>query len=48
MQLEHIIDRVRVYLTTRWWMPLVLFWTCLIGGFIVVMQTLKWTGVFAL
>ena len=35
----------RTYLTTRWWMPLVLYCVGLGGLFVAVLQTLKWAHV---
>jgi hypothetical protein len=32
---------VRSYLTTRWWMPLVLYCVGVAGLFVAIMQTLK-------
>jgi hypothetical protein len=39
-----LIHEVREYLTTRWWMPLVLFWLSLAGILVLTIQVLKWTG----
>jgi hypothetical protein len=35
----------RTYLTTRWWMPLVLYCVGVAGVFAAIMQTLKWLRV---
>jgi hypothetical protein len=43
--LHRAATATRTYLTTRWWMPLVLYCIALGGVAIAIIQVLKWTGV---